>query len=397
MNIQERRNKDGKITSYRIRVFDHRDTETGKQVFKNFSVKYDNSKSKNWNRKNAEKQAAIFEKGVEEQTLTDSRITFAEYAEYVISIKEKSDITEGTAIAYRQVLKSIEKHIGHIQLKNLVPNVLNKLYSELLENGKGKKSVRYIHGVIRIVLGFAAKEGIIPKNYATFATPPKKEKVEIKPLTEEELNNFFQALYSDGTNYSYQMLFSLMITTGCRIGEICSLNWEDIDFENKRIHICKHYVHTKKGYVIKKCCKTSSVVRWIYLDDNIMKMLFNYREDYKKRAIDNGGTWSLDEKAVFTSPVFFGEHLRSDSVRAWLTRFNENHELPQFHPHQLRHTAISLELKAGIALTDVAKRAGHSRSDTTLMIYAHSMNENDKHCCEAITKILPNLPEVKRA
>ena len=397
MNIQERRNKDGKITSYRIRVFDHRDAETGKQVFKNFSVKYDNSKSENWNRKNAEKQAAIFEKGIEEQTLTDSRITFAEYAEYAISIKEKSDITEGTAIAYRQVLKSIEKHIGHIQLKNLVPNMLNKIYSELLENGKGKKSVRYIHGVIRIVLGFAAKEGIIPKNYATFATPPKKEKVEIKPLTEEELNNFFQALYSDGTNYSYQMLFSLMITMGCRIGEICSLNWEDIDFENKRIHICKHYVHTKKGYVIKKGCKTSSGVRWIYLDDNIMKMLFNYREDYKKRAIDNGGTWSLDEKAVFTSPVFFGEHLRSDSVRAWLTRFNENHELPQFHPHQLRHTAISLELKAGIALTDVAKRAGHSRSDTTLMIYAHSMNENDKHCCEAITKILPNLPEVKRA
>ena len=32
MNIQERRNKDGKITSYRIRVFDHRDTQTGRQV-----------------------------------------------------------------------------------------------------------------------------------------------------------------------------------------------------------------------------------------------------------------------------------------------------------------------------------------------------------------------------
>lgn len=80
MNIQERRNKDGKITSYRIRVFNHRDTETGKQVFRNLSIKYDNSKSESWNRKNAEKQAAIFEKGIEEQTLTDSRITFARRA-----------------------------------------------------------------------------------------------------------------------------------------------------------------------------------------------------------------------------------------------------------------------------------------------------------------------------
>ncbi len=56
MNIQERRNKDGKITSYRIRMFDHRDTQTGRQVFRTLSVKYDPDKSEAWNRKNAEKQ-----------------------------------------------------------------------------------------------------------------------------------------------------------------------------------------------------------------------------------------------------------------------------------------------------------------------------------------------------
>ncbi len=118
---------------------------------------------------------------------------------------------------------------------------------------------------------------------------------------------------------------------------------------------------------------------------------------YKKKAIENGGEWSIDGKAVFTSPAYFGEHLKIDAVRSWLNYFNETHGLPHFHPHQLRHTAISLELKAGIALTDVAKRAGHSRSDTTLRYYAHSMTENDRHCCEAITKILPDLPESKRA
>ena len=74
MNIQERRNKDGKITSYRIRVFDHRDTQTGGQVFRTLSVKYDHDKTEAWNRKNAEKQGIIFEKQVEEQTASDSHI-----------------------------------------------------------------------------------------------------------------------------------------------------------------------------------------------------------------------------------------------------------------------------------------------------------------------------------
>ena len=64
MNIQERKNKEGKITSYRIRVFDHRDAQTGKQVFRTLSVKYDDTKSAAWNKKNAEKQAVIFEKSV---------------------------------------------------------------------------------------------------------------------------------------------------------------------------------------------------------------------------------------------------------------------------------------------------------------------------------------------
>ena len=77
MNIQERKNKEGKITSYRIRVFDHRDVQTGKQVFKTLSVKYDNTKSAQWNRKNAEKQGAVFEKGVENRqfVILASRLT----------------------------------------------------------------------------------------------------------------------------------------------------------------------------------------------------------------------------------------------------------------------------------------------------------------------------------
>ena len=397
MNIQERRNKDGNITSYRVRVFDHRDSETGKQIFRNLSVKYDPSRSETWNRRNAEKEGAVFEKGIEEQTLTDSRITFSEYAEYAIGIKEQSDISEGTALTYRQTLKSIEKYIGHIQLKNLVPNTLNKIYSELLSSGKSKKYVRYVHSVVRIILAFAAKEGIIPKNYAEFATPPKKEKAEIMPLSEEELHNFFTALYSEGTNYTYQVLYSLMIATGCRIGEICSLIWRNIDFGNKRVHICRHYVQTKEGCIIKEGCKTSSGVRWIYLDDNMMKMLTEYQEDYLKKAAENGIGMNIEDKAVFTSPFFFGKHLKIDAARSWLRYFNKTHNLPQFHPHQLRHTAISLQLKAGIALTDVAKRAGHSRSDTTLMYYAHSMTENDRHCCEAVTKVLPEMPENRKA
>ena len=141
MNIQERKNKEGKITSYRVRVFDHRDAQTGKQVFRTLSVKYDDTKSAVWNKKNAEKQAVIFEKGIEEQTTSDSRVTFSEYCDYAIKIKEQSSISASTAYSYRGYKKRITPYLGHVQLKKMTPAMINEAYSKMLENGLSRNSV----------------------------------------------------------------------------------------------------------------------------------------------------------------------------------------------------------------------------------------------------------------
>ena len=396
MNIQERRNKDGKITSYRIRVFDHRDTDTGKQVFKNLSVKYDNSKSENWNRKNAEKQAAIFEKGVEEQTVCDSRITFAEYAEYVVKSKEQSCIASSTAFNYRVYTKKLKPLIGHIQLKDLMPKVLNNAYAELLKAGISKNYVHDLHMMVHIVLGVAFKEGIIPRNYADAAMPPKRNKNTVAALSEEEINTFYKALFAEKKNYIYQVIFSLLLATGCRIGELCALSWNDIDFDEKCIHIHKHFVHDKNGRHVEEGCKTTAGERWLYMDDGIMDMLAVYREKYLHGAIRNK-QWNIDEMAVFSSTKYPGEYLSPNTVREWIRNFTKNHNLPKFHPHQFRHTAISLQLQAGISIPDIAKRAGHSRPDVTLGIYAHTLKNNDKHISEVVTKALPQLPLAEEA
>lgn len=393
MNIQERRNKDGKITSYRIRVFDHRDSQTGKQVFKTLSVKYIPEKSEGWNRKNAEKQGVIFENSIEELTATDARITFDEYAEYVIKIKEQAGLAQSTAVNYDYHKKRLAPFIGHIQLKNLTPNALNHAYTEMIESSVSKKYVRELHVFIHMVMGMAFKEGILPRNYAGAATPPKKEHPNIAPLSEEDIKAFFSALYTNENYYMYQVLFSLLLATGCRIGELCALNWNHIDFKESRIHICQHFVHDRNGRHIEDGCKTTAGERWLYMDDSIMKMLKEYRIYYLKNAFECGNTWDMDTKAVFSSPTKLGNYLSPNTVRMWLANFTKKNNLPKIHPHQFRHTSISLQLQAGISIPDTARRAGHARPDVTLSIYAHTLQNNDKHCCEAVTKVLPNLPK----
>lgn len=394
MNIQERKNKKGESTSYRIRVFDHRDSATGKQVFKTLSVKYDPDKSEAWKKKNAEKQGIIFEKGVEELTVSDARITFDNYTDYFIELKKQAGIAPSTANFYRFNKKKLSPYIGHIQLKNLVPTALNKAYGELLETGASKRYVHELHVFVHNVLQTALKEGIIPRNYSEAATPPKAEKQAVSAISENDLQKFFSALYADQKHYMHQVFFSLLLATGCRIGEMCALTWSNVDFEEGRIHICRHFRQDCTGYHIADGCKTSSGDRWLYMDEGIMDMLGEYRKFYFSTAKAYGDKWDIFADAVFfTKGTHPGRCINPNDMRMWFRDFLKKNGLPNYHPHQFRHTSISLQLQAGISVPDVAKRAGHSRSDVTLSIYAHTLRNNDKHCCEAVTKVLPKLPK----
>ena len=128
-NIQERRNKDGKLISYSIRVHRGRGPD-GKQLkpaTKTFTVE------PGWTEKAALKKAtaaaAVFEKSIKEGTTSDSRLKFAAYCDYVIDMKEQRGAKHSTIVLYRGLTTRIYPAIGHIKLKDLRADHLNSLYT----------------------------------------------------------------------------------------------------------------------------------------------------------------------------------------------------------------------------------------------------------------------------
>jgi integrase len=271
--------------------------------------------------------------------------------------------------------------------------MINKAYSDMLGTGVSKVTVYQYHLFIHSMLAMAYKENLIPRNYASAAMPPKRDQKEVQALSEDEINAFFTALYADSKHYMYQVLFSLMLATGCRIGEICALTWDNIDFENNRIHICRHFVCGKNGSRIIDGCKTHAGDRWLTMDTGIISMLRDYQVYYLKRAERFGSKWNYEANAVFFAEHRYGACINPNTVRYYLQNLTKKHGLPHIHPHMFRHTAVSLELQAGISIADAAKRAGHARPDVTLRIYSHALKKNDLHCCEAVTKVMPKMPK----
>ena len=132
-NIQERRDKDGKLISFSIRVFRGRDKD-GKQL-KPWTATFDVKPT--WKedaaRKKAADFAATFEKECKEGTTSDNRRRFDEYCDYVIELKESRGAKHSTVMWYKEQTERIYPEIGHIQLRNLRADDLNRLYTKLLK------------------------------------------------------------------------------------------------------------------------------------------------------------------------------------------------------------------------------------------------------------------------
>lgn len=134
-NITPRKNKDGVITSYTIRVY-HGYDGAGKRL-KPYTMSWKPAPGMTAKQieKELNRQAVQFEEQCRAGYALDNRQTFAEYAEYVLKCKAGSGTKRRTIERYTALLGRINAGIGHIKLADLRPQHLNSFYSQLRQAG----------------------------------------------------------------------------------------------------------------------------------------------------------------------------------------------------------------------------------------------------------------------
>ena len=130
--IEKLSNKTG--TTYRITVYSGFDTQ-GKRIRHRMSYKPTPGMTVRQTEKAVQRAAADFERSIEQGYALDNRQTFAEYAAYVVELKERSGVRATTLDRYRGLLERINAAIGHIKLQDIRPQHLNAFYKNLAEPG----------------------------------------------------------------------------------------------------------------------------------------------------------------------------------------------------------------------------------------------------------------------
>ncbi len=407
-NIEARKNKNGKIISYRIKIYKGRDSN-GKRLkpyTKTWKV------PENWSDNKIQKElnriATLYEEECKSGLVVDNRQTFSQYAEYVINLKEKNGIKHQTITLYKKLLERINIAIGHIKLTDIRPQHLNNFYEQLRNDtnlttgGKlSAKTIREYHSLIGTILKQAEKEMLVTYNAASKASPPKNKRKSAQYLEIDEIKTIFNILEKEPLKW--KVLIKLLAVTGARRGEILGLKWNKINFKENTIYIDNNLLYTQERGIYEESPKTESSIRYVTLPKETVLLLKQYKKIYMEQKLSIGNKWIGKDNFIFTQEN--GLPMHPDSVtnycRKLQNKYNikikeENKELPEtkqkreikLSPHIFRHSQASILIFMKVDPVTVSKRLGHSQVSTTSDIYSHIMKKADEGAAETLSQVL---------
>ena len=205
--------------------------------------------------------------------------------------------------------------------------------------------------------------------------------------------------------YHWWPLFTVLLGTGGRIGEVLGLTWDDLDFENRRISINHSVVYYPVGnsrtsiLQISKP-KTDAGIRTIPMLDVVFDAFEMIREEQ-----DESGTFDveLDGMRGFIFVNRYGSVQTPQSVNRTIKRIICSHNseevvnakreqrepviLPDFSCHHLRHTFCTRLCEHETNLKVIQDIMGHRNIETTMDIYAEATDQKKQESFNNLSRL----------
>lgn len=287
----------------------------------------------------------------------------------VYSVSKGDHIAEGTAQKVAAALRVPVKRI------------FNPVKSS--EKPLAGKTVLHHHRLISSILEKAVKWQILYANPCDRVEVPKVERKEARYLDEKQTVELLACLEREPLQY--RAIINLFLYSGMRRGELCGLEWDDIDFDQNIIDINKSSLYLPEKGIFEDETKNFSSHRVIKLPAPIMDLLAEHKKEQNLARLGLADRWVISNK-LFTQ--WDGKPIHPDTITAWFTKFIKRYSLTPVSIHSLRHTNATLLIANGTDLRTVSKRLGHSNMTTTGNIYTHAIQTADERAAAALGDIL---------
>jgi integrase len=169
-----------------------------------------------------------------------------------------------------------------------------------------------------------------------------------------------------------------------RRGEILGLRWSDLDLDAGSLSIGQTLVVVDSQAVLSEP-KTGAGRRTLALDPATIAALRSHRARQAEERLMYGREWR-DSGLVFVRED--GEPINPERLSKWFDQRVTRTGLPRITFHGLRHSYVTMLLRAGQPLRTVSQRVGHSSPNVTSAVYAHVLPGDDEAAALAGAKLL---------
>jgi len=306
----------------------------------------------------AKTQEELDEKVLKAQILVNAGVdicseeTFAHFSQMWYDLYKKPYLRENSLNSIKYVLNQhILPYIGGYRLRDITPMQIQAIMAGLSD--KSNSSQAKVLVSMRSIFNAAHENGLIARSpVSSMLKPTGKTTQEKVTLTAKES----QILLDKVKNTRARTFLLIALHTGMRRGEILGLQWGDIDFKERVIHVQHNAVIGEKTTTVSENLKTRAAKRNLPLSEELDAWLSE-----RKKTSHSQYVIAMENHKPLT---------KSSYRSMW--RLIER-ELPNTHitAHILRHTYITRLFEAGLDVKEIQYLAGHSTMDMTLKVYTH--------------------------
>lgn len=289
---------------------------------------------------------------------------------------KKQYVKRSTYAAYCLLIQShLLPELG--EMVDVQEEDVQNLVNRKLASGLSQKTVRDILVVLKMILRYGAKHGLMEYHQIDVVFPTEREKNDIEVLT---LSNQRQLMAFVKEHFTFLNLgIFICLNAGLRIGEVCALQWEDIDVTSGIIRVRKtiqriYLVDGDKKYteLIVDKPKTKNSIREIPMTRDLLSLV----RPLKK--VVRSDFYVLTNAALPTEPRTY---------RSYFNKLQNQLGLPKMRFHGLRHSFATRCIESKCDYKTVSVLLGHSNIGTTLNLYVHPNLEQKRKCIDAMGKM----------
>lgn len=284
----------------------------------------------------------------------------------------RNKVKESTWANYQmKAQRFILPKFGDCPIDKITINDIRAFAQDLMAQDLSNKYIRDILSVLKSVLLFAEQQYHVQNPMTIFMMPPRVRS-DLSLLSTKDQHTLEQYI---AAHHNLETLgIAIAKSTGLRVGELCALQWKDIDLEKRILTVKKTMLRIqspdekRKTKLIITTPKSASSFRKIPIPASLLPFLLEF----------------ADEQDVYVT-AGREKPVEPRTVQKRFTRILKAAGLPIVNFHALRHMFATNCIKLGFDMKTLSELLGHSNVEVTMKIYVHSSMEQKAEYMDRLT------------